>query len=100
MKEEGSDKTEKGNKTLSMRPIRGKIIKATSVRQMEEDEEIRVILFPCPGVTLTIALVAWIRKRGRKRSNITREVGEKREWEGKKPHLGNGDGKEIPVGRF
>lgn len=59
-----------------------------------------VILSPCLGVTPETALAAWIRKRGRKRSSIRREVGEKREWKGMKPHLGSGDGKEISVGRF
>lgn len=51
-------------------------------------------------VTLKFAQVAWIRKRGRKRSSITREVWEKRESEGMKPHLGNGDRNEISVSRF
>lgn len=51
-------------------------------------------------VTLRFAQVAWIRKRGRKRSSITREVWEKRESEGMKPHLGNGDRNEISVSKF
>lgn len=51
-------------------------------------------LSSCLRVTLRIVLAAWIRKRGRKRSNTVREVEEKREWRGMKLLLGYGDGKE------